>query len=75
LQLGTAVAVLAITAIRLQEITSWGQVPSIWNSSRQVCYMGPNVESATLCRYTYAVGAISIILTVSIGLLQVGPCL
>jgi preprotein translocase subunit SecG len=71
-QLGTAVAVLCITAIRLQEISSWGQVSSIWNSSRQVCYMGPNVASATLCRYTYAVGAISILLTICIGLLQVG---
>ena len=66
-QLGTAIAVLAITAVRL------GGVQDIQGLTNQsVCLLSGDTANKNPCYYAYAVGAISIVLTILIGLLQVG---
>lgn len=68
MQLGTAVAVIAITAVQLANVSSF-TIQDIWN--QKICLASANFKDLSVCTYIYAVGAVSIVLTIVIGLLQV----
>lgn len=67
LQIGTAVAVVAITALQLANVDNW---KDLWNS--KLCKASADPTNSSVCTYIYAVGAVSIALTIIIGLMQVG---
>lgn len=69
LQIGTAVAVLAITALQLANVDTW---KDLWNS--KLCKAGPDPTNSSVCTYLYAVGGVSIVLTIIIGLMQLITC-
>jgi hypothetical protein len=68
LQIGTAVAVIAITAINLGNVQSWQDVLKL---NQKFCLASADPKNMSVCTYIYAVGAVSIVLTILIGLLQV----
>lgn len=67
LQIGTAVAVLAITALQLANVENWKDL-----YQTKLCKASGDPTNTSVCTYIYAVGAVSIVLTIIIGLLQVG---
>jgi hypothetical protein len=67
LQIGTAVAVVTITALQLANVDTW---KDLWNS--KLCKASADPTNSSVCTYIYAVGAVSIALTIIIGLMQVG---
>lgn len=68
LQIGTAVAVIAITAINLGNVQS---LQDVWKLNQKFCLASADPKNMSVCTYIYAVGAVSIVLTILIGLLQV----
>jgi hypothetical protein len=68
LQIGTAVAVIAITAINLGNVQSLQDVLKL---NQKFCLASADPKNMSVCTYIYAVGAVSIVLTILIGLLQV----
>lgn len=68
MQIGTAVAVIAITAVQLANVNSLN-FHELWN--QKICLASANYQDLSVCTYIYAVGAVSIVLTILIGLLQV----
>lgn len=68
-QIGTAVAVVAITALQLANVDSWSGVMNM-----KLCKASADPQNLTVCTYIYAVGGVSILLTIVIGLMQVWVC-
>jgi hypothetical protein len=68
LQIGTAVAVIAITAVNLGNVQSLQDVLKL---NQKFCLASADPKNMSVCTYIYAVGAVSIVLTILIGLLQV----
>lgn len=68
MQLGTAVAVIAITAVQLANVNSFS-FQEIWN--QKICLATADYKNLGICTYIYAVGGVSIVLTILIALLQV----
>jgi hypothetical protein len=66
LQIGTAVAVVAITALQLANVENWKDL-----YQAKLCKASGDPTNTSVCTYIYAVGAVSIVLTIIIGLLQV----
>ena len=66
LQIGTAVAVIAITALQLANVDSWRGLMDM-----KLCKASADPENLTVCTYIYAVGGVSIVMTILIGLMQV----
>lgn len=60
-------AVVAITALQLANVDNW---KDLWNS--KLCKASADPTNSSVCTYIYAVGAVSIALTIIIGLMQVG---
>eukprot|EP00878_Enallax_costatus_P020428 GHUV01021599.1.p1 GENE.GHUV01021599.1~~GHUV01021599.1.p1 ORF type:complete len:219 (+),score=59.95 GHUV01021599.1:439-1095(+) len=71
LQIGTAVAVIAITAVQLANVKSLN-FQELWN--QKICLASANYKDLSVCTYIYAVGGVSIVLTIIIGLLQMITC-
>uniref|UniRef100_A0A383VUI7 MARVEL domain-containing protein n=1 Tax=Tetradesmus obliquus TaxID=3088 RepID=A0A383VUI7_TETOB len=71
LQIGTAVAVIAITAINLGNVQS---LQDVWKLNQKFCLASADPKNMSVCTYIYAVGAVSIVLTILIGLLQLITC-
>jgi uncharacterized membrane protein len=71
LQLGSAVAVIAITAVQLANVSSFS-FQDLWN--QKICLASANFKDLSVCTYIYAVGGVSIVLTILIGLLQMITC-
>jgi len=65
-QIGTAVAVIAITAVQLANVTSWQGL-----LDQKLCMASADPRNLNVCTYIYAVGGVSIVMTIIIGLLQV----
>lgn len=65
-QIGTAVAVLAITAVQLAGVDSWQGL-----LNQRMCKASADPTNLQVCTYIYAVGGVSIVMTILIGLLQV----
>lgn len=68
MQIGTAVAVIAITAMQLGNVQTWQDVVQL---NQKVCLLSDQPKNMATCTYIYAVGGVSIVLTIVIGLLQV----
>eukprot|EP00882_Tetradesmus_deserticola_P010002 GHRQ01010568.1.p1 GENE.GHRQ01010568.1~~GHRQ01010568.1.p1 ORF type:complete len:228 (+),score=80.51 GHRQ01010568.1:1627-2310(+) len=71
LQIGTAVAVIAITAVNLGNVQSFQDVLKL---NQKFCLASADPKNMSVCTYIYAVGAVSIVLTIIIGLLQLITC-
>eukprot|EP00879_Flechtneria_rotunda_P002133 GHRR01002315.1.p1 GENE.GHRR01002315.1~~GHRR01002315.1.p1 ORF type:complete len:224 (+),score=69.14 GHRR01002315.1:345-1016(+) len=69
LQIGTAVAVIAITAIQLANVQTFQGF-----MDQNVCLASGDPSNISVCTYIYAVGGVSIALTIVIGLLQLITC-
>lgn len=71
LQLGVAGAVIAITAIHMMDINSIEALKEVLH--QDVCLLTPD-NNTSICIYAYALGAVSIVFTFAIGLLQICTC-
>ncbi|KAF8057859.1 Slbp [Scenedesmus sp. PABB004] len=71
LQLGTAVAVIAITAVQLAGVDSFAWAEVI---NQKQCLASADPKNLSVCTYIYAVGGVSIAMTLIIGLLQLVTC-
>ncbi|GBF97431.1 hypothetical protein Rsub_09597 [Raphidocelis subcapitata] len=70
LQLGTALAIVAIIALHLAGV-EWQRPQTLLSST--TCLLSQDGGTA-LCYYAYALGAVSVLFTLAIGLLQVCTC-
>jgi hypothetical protein len=69
-QLGAAGAVLGITGIHLAGITSFSDLRTLVPEGGKMCLLS-DTGAHTMCIYAYALGAVSIVFTLAIGLMQV----
>lgn len=69
LQIGTAVAVVAITALQLANVENWRD---LYNT--KLCKASADPTNSSVCTYIYAVGAVSVAMTIIIGLMQLITC-
>lgn len=69
LQIATAVTVIAITAVQLAGVQAWDQV-----LNQKQCLFSADPSNTAVCTYVYAVGGVSVVFTILIGLLQLVTC-
>lgn len=58
---------VAITALQLANVDNWRGIMNM-----KLCKASADPENLSVCTYIYAVGGVSIVLTIIIGLMQVG---
>lgn len=62
-------AVVSITALQLGNVDSWKGL-----MNQKLCKAGPDPQNTSVCTYLYAVGGVSILMTIVLGLLQLITC-
>ncbi|KAI8466899.1 MAG: hypothetical protein J3K34DRAFT_432104 [Monoraphidium minutum] len=70
LQLGAAITIIGITGIQLANINlkDWDSVVN-----QKVCLLAED-NNTSICLYAYALGAVSLVFTLTIGLMQICTC-
>lgn len=71
-QLGLALAIIGITAVRMANVDI-NRIKDAWQQLTGTCLLSAG-GSVSLCYYVYALGAVSIVFTLSIGLMQCWSC-